>query len=125
MLRSPLIAGANLTLLDKDTVSLLTNTDMLRVDQTSMASRQVLHEDDLVVWTADLPGNQHALALFNLGEKSITVNRPLTDFALTDGPHKLQNVWSQKDVWTGTPRQPKGHVSVTLDPHACLLLMVK
>jgi hypothetical protein len=125
MLRSPLIAGANMTLLDKDTVSLLTNTDMLKIDQTAMASRQVLHEEDFVVWTADLPGNQHALALFNLGDKSITVNRPLTDFALAGGPHKLRNVWSLKNVWTGTPRHPEGHISATLDPHACLLLMVK
>jgi hypothetical protein len=55
MVRSPLIAGANLTLLDEATLRLLTNPDMVQVDQTATASRQVMHEGDLVVWTADLP----------------------------------------------------------------------
>jgi hypothetical protein len=119
MVRSPLIAGANLTLLDKDTVSLLTNAGMLRIDQTATASRQVLHEGDLVVWTADLPGNQHALALFNLGDKSMAVDRPLTDFALKADPRKLWN------VWTGEHLQPGARMSATLDPHACLLLTIE
>jgi len=64
MARSPLIVGANLTLLDNDTLRLLTNADVLKIDQTATASRQVLHEGDLVVWTADLPLGAHALAAF-------------------------------------------------------------
>ncbi len=119
MARSPLIVGANLTLLDEATTRLLTNADILRIDQNATASRQVLREGELVVWTADLPGDQHALAVFNLGENPITVERPLTDFGLEAGPHELRN------VWTGLRLQPDLHLKATLDPHACLLLMVK
>jgi len=117
MARSPLIVGANLTLLDEDTLRLLGNTDILKIDQTATASRQVLHDADLVVWTADLPGNQHALAAFNLGEKPISLNRPLSDFALEAGRYKIKN------AWTGERLQVSSRVSTTLDPHVSIVLM--
>jgi len=118
MARSPLIVGANLTLLDEPTTRLLTNAAILRIDQTATASRQVLHEGDLVVWTADLPEDEHALALFNLGERPIAVDRGLSDFALPGGRYTVRN------AWTGEHLQASSHVSATLDPHACIVLML-
>jgi hypothetical protein len=119
MARSPLIVGANLTLLDDATAQLLTNPDMLRIDQTATASREVLSDGDLVVWSANLPGNEYALALFNIGEKPITVDRNLSDFALADG------VYSMRDVWTGKSLGASARTVVTLDPHASILLVLK
>ena len=117
MARSPLIIGANLTLLDQDTLRLLCNTDILKIDQTATASRQVLHEGDLVIWTADLPGDQRALAAFNLGEKSIALDRPLAEF-VSAGPHDIKN------AWTGA-RLPAGdRLSTTLEPHASVVLIL-
>ena len=117
MARSPLIIGANLTLLDQDTLRLLCNTDILKIDQTATASRQVLHQGDLVIWTADLPGNQRALAAFNLGEKAIAFDRPLSDF-FPAGPYDIKN------AWTGA-RSPAGvGLSATLEPHASVVLML-
>jgi hypothetical protein len=118
MARSPLIVGANLTLLDEATTRLLTNADMLRIDQTATASRQVLYEGDLVAWTADLPGNERALALFNLGEKPVTVDRSFSDFALTVSRYAIRN------AWTGERLEDSSHVRVMLNPHACVLLML-
>ena len=118
MARSPLIVGANLTLLDEATTRLLTNADMLRIDQTAMASRQVLYEGDLVAWTADMPRNERALALFNLGEKPVTVDRSFSDFALTVSRYAIRN------VWTGERLEHSSRVRVMLNPHACVLLML-
>ena len=118
MARSPLIVGANLTLLDTDTLRLLTNTDILKIDQTATASRQVLHEGDLVVWTADLPGNEHALAAFNLSENPIALDRPWSDFALAVRQSKVRNAWTGKRV------PASGRIRATLEPHATLVLML-
>jgi alpha-galactosidase len=118
MARSPLIVGANLTLLDKDTLRLLTNADILRIDQTATASRQVLHEDDLVVWTADLPGNQHALAVFNLGEKPMILDRAWQDFGLAGRQNKVKN------AWTGERLKASPRVSATLEPHTSVVLIL-
>lgn len=116
--RSPLIIGANLTLLDQGTLRLLCNTDILKIDQTATASRQVLHESDLVVWSADLPGDEHALAAFNLGEKAITLDRPLSDF-VSAGQYAMKNAWTEES-WSGGTR-----VTTTLEPHASAVLMLK
>jgi len=118
MARSPLIIGANLTLLDQDTLRLLGNADILKIDQTAMASRQVLHEGDLVIWTADLPGNQRALAAFNLGEKAIALDRPLSDFVSSAAQYNLRNAWS------GEPLPAGVRVSAALEPHASVVLML-
>lgn len=117
MARSPLIVGGNLTLLDKDTLRLLTNTEILKINQTATASRQVLREDDRIVWTADLPRNEHALAAFNLGEKRITLDRPWSDFL----PARPDTV---KNAWTGERVKPGPHVTATLEPHASIVLML-
>lgn len=118
MARSPLIIGANLTLLDPDTLRLLCNTDILKIDQTATASRQVLREGDLVIWTADLPANQRALAAFNLGEKAIALDRPFSDFGLPAGPYDLKN------AWTGVRLPAGASLSTTIEPHASVVLML-
>ena len=119
MARSPLIFGGNVTLLDKETTSLLTNREMLRIDQTATASRQVIHEDDFVAWTSDLAGGEHALALFNLGDSGATVTRPLTDFGLAAGAHQMRDVWSESNL------PASENVSARIEPHGTVLLIVK
>lgn len=117
--RSPLILGANLTLLDQDTLRLLSNSEVLKIDQHSTSSRQVLSEAGLVGWTADLPEGRHALALFNLSDGSLAVDHPLTDFGLPGGFHSVHDVWNRSGSKSDTRVQTK------LDPHACLVLMVE
>ena len=118
MARSPLIVGANLTLLDKETLRLLTNSDILRIDQTALASRQVLHEGGLVVWIAALPGNRHALAAFNVGEKAITVDRALASCGLPAAQHNVKN------AWTGERLKVTSRINMTLEPHASTVLIL-
>jgi len=118
MARSPLIVGANLTLLDQNTLRLLTNRDVLSIDQTATASRQVLRDGDLVVWTADLPGDRHAVAAFNLGEKPMTVDRELASLGL----HEDQ--YNAKNAWTGERLHVSSRVTATLEPHASIVLVL-
>jgi hypothetical protein len=118
MARSPLIVGANLTLLDDATQRLLTNSDILKIDQTATASRQVLQERDLIVWTADLPGNAHAMAAFNVGEQPLALDRAWADLGL-EGTQA-----SVKNAWTGERVDAPARVKATLEPHSSLVLML-
>lgn len=106
--RSPLVVGANLTLLDEWTTSLLTNRDLIRVDQTATASRQVSRAGDVIVWTADLPGGEVALAIFNLGHSPAKISRPFTAFRLKPG------AWQARDVWTRGDRAGQTAVSESM-----------
>jgi len=64
--RSPLILGADMTRLDPFTLKLLTNPEVLAVNQRSTHNRQISRQDDLIVWAADLPDSgDRYVALFN------------------------------------------------------------
>ena len=69
--RSPLIFGGDLTRLDAFTRQLLTNPEVLAVNQHSENNRQLSNRDDLIVWTADVPGSRDRyVALFNAQDNS-------------------------------------------------------
>ncbi len=64
--RSPLILGANLPENDESTLSLLTNDEVIAVDQRSENNRQVFSKNNQVAWMADIPDSKDKyLAIFN------------------------------------------------------------
>jgi alpha-galactosidase len=64
--RSPLILGADLTKLDDATLALITNDDVLAVDQGSTKNRELFRRDGFIGWIADMPASPDKyLALFN------------------------------------------------------------
>jgi alpha-galactosidase len=119
MARSPLILGSNLTLLDADTLGLITNRELLRIDQRAISSREVMNQDGLVAWTANLTGGDNALAIFNLTDRPLQIKKELTEFGLAAGP------WSGADVWQTTREDSIHSVNQILSPHACSLLLLR
>jgi alpha-galactosidase len=64
--RSPLMIGADLAKLDGPTLALLTNDEVLQVNQASSNNRQLFRTDDGAIgWVADAPGGGRYVALFN------------------------------------------------------------
>ena len=105
MARSPLILGANLTQLDDATLKLLTNKDVISVDQTATRSGQVMHNGDIIAWTADLPPTlpdaphgSIALALFNVGESQVVVDSSFETFNIADGTYRVKDAWTGKNL---------------------------
>jgi hypothetical protein len=121
MARSPLIVGANLTLLDEPTLKLLTMPQVIAIDQTAIQSGEVLHQGDLIVWKAVLPGDQAAVAYFNVGDTPLQVDQ---SFGPISGRLK-EHPWSVRDVWAAKELGRQTGVSVELAPHACALYMLR
>jgi alpha-galactosidase len=119
MARSPPILGTNLTLLDRETLGLITNKELLRIDQSSTSRREVFNHHGLVAWTADLTGDDTALALFNLTDSPLPIKKELTDLRLA------ARTWSADDVWSATHQNSIHAVDQTLSPHSCLLLLLR
>jgi len=68
--RSPLIHGGDMTKTDAATLELLTNDEVIAVDQHSDANRPLFDRDGLVAWTATVPGSpDRYLALFNTRDR--------------------------------------------------------
>jgi alpha-galactosidase len=68
--RSPLMFGGDLPSNDAFTLSLLTNPEVIAVDQNSSNNRQLFRTNDKVAWVADAPGGGKYLAVFNLNDPS-------------------------------------------------------
>jgi hypothetical protein len=68
--RSPLMHGGDMTRTDDFTLSLLTNDEVLAVNQASVNNRPVFNRDGLVAWTAEVPGSKDRyLAVFNTRDR--------------------------------------------------------
>jgi hypothetical protein len=68
--RSPLMYGGDMTALDPFTLSLLTNDEVLAVNQKSTNNRPLFDHDGLIAWTATDPAtNDTYLALFNTRDR--------------------------------------------------------
>jgi len=119
--RSPLIVGANLTLLDEPTLALLTNRDLIAIDQTATKSSEILHEGDLIVWQADLPNHKIALAFFNTSDAPLNLKRTFAELNPSLAPH----AWKARDVWAAKDLGPQRGVSTDLAPHASLLFVLQ
>src|SRR5690606_20670465 len=79
---SPLIFGGDMTKLDAFTKEMLTNPEMLKVNQEGINSRQVSRDKNLVVWTADVPGSKEKyVALFNAQNKGDNIDFNNADYA--------------------------------------------
>jgi alpha-galactosidase len=117
--RSALIFGGDLPSADPATLALLTNREVLEIDQNSSGNRQVLERSNLRVWLADVPeGQGKYAAVFNLGDVVETIHLNWTELGIQIANPAVRNLWLHKNL---------GHqknLDVTLRPHASVLYRV-
>ncbi len=101
LLAAPLLLGCDLTALDEFTRSLLTNDEVLAVNQDPLgrqASR--LRRDDVrevEVWARPLEDGTQAVGLFNLGEAAAEVEVFWSELGRS-GRQTVRDLWRQKDL---------------------------
>ena len=122
--RSPLIFGGDLTKLDEFTLSLITNAEVLAVDQQSTGNRELYHRDGQVAWTADVPGSPDKyVALFNTRDPQPNgvTGQVVVEFASLGLPAtcRVRDLWRQKDVG-----EFKGEFAAELKAHGAGLYRV-
>jgi alpha-galactosidase len=119
MFRSPLMMGGNLSSLDGWTTSLLTNREVIEVDQHSRGNHPAITTENTVVWRAEPaspPG--HYVAIFNLTAAKQNVRYSWKELGLKPGQYKLRDLWQQKDIGTASS------IEVNVPPHGCVLYLV-
>jgi hypothetical protein len=99
MLRSPLIFGGDLPSLDPFTRGLLTNRDVLEIDQHGSAARAVYSQDELHVWAAnDERSNAKYIAVFNLSDEPARVRLDWKQLKVEGAPARMRELWSGATV---------------------------
>lgn len=94
--RSPLMFGGNLPDCDTFTLSLITNKDILYVNQHSVNGKQLFRENDIIIWTAEDPETgDKFLALFNAQDSAekTEIKVRFEQLGLTD-KHSVTDLWS-------------------------------
>jgi alpha-galactosidase len=99
LVAAPLIFSGDITRLDDFTLSLLTNDEVIDVDQDSLGKpgRRVAIEDTLEVWARDMEDGSKAVGLFNRGEDTATVTAKWSDLGL-QGKRIVRDLWRQQDL---------------------------
>ncbi len=96
--RSPLIMGGDLTKLDDYTLSLLTNAEVIAVDQHSSGNRQLFNRDGFIAWLADVPGSKDKyMALFNTKGAAAAAAVDVAALGLGDRVH-VRDLWTHIDI---------------------------
>ncbi len=87
--RSPLMLGADMTKMDQWTVDLLTNREVLAVNQASDNNRQLKNDKGLIVWVADVPKSQDKyVGFFNInnpGSVDVDISQAVYSSMLVGG----------------------------------------
>jgi len=96
--RSPLMMGGDLPSLDPFTLSLLTNREVLAVDQHSSHNHLLFTRGTEIAWVADVAGTrQKYVALFNLGETPATIAVSWKQLGL-GGKNAVRDLWQKKNL---------------------------
>jgi hypothetical protein len=114
--RAPLIMGGDLRKLDAATLALLTNREVIAVDQHSRDNQPHFLQDDMPVWTARAEvGGGCYLAVFNTADKAAgTLRFPLARLGLRSAG--VRDLWAGRDLG-----RVEREVVATVPPHGAVL----
>ena len=101
MLAAPLILGCDLSQMDPFTLALLTNDEVLDIDQDPLgrqASRK-WQSGTLEAWARPLGDGSTAVALFNRGIDPARVAPNWSDLGMSDA-QSVRDLWRRKDLGT-------------------------
>lgn len=102
LLSAPLLIGCDMEKLDNFTLSLLSNDEVLAIDQDALGKQAmcVITNGDVRIYEKELEDGGRALGFFNLGAKPIKMNfNQFADLGLS-GKQLVRDLWRQIDVAT-------------------------
>ncbi len=99
LLSSPLLIGCDLTRLDPFTKALLTNDDVLDVNQDPLGrpAGRIAETGDAQIWARPLADDTHAVGLVNLGSDRQDITVSWSQLGLS-GPQPVRDLWQRKDL---------------------------
>jgi alpha-galactosidase len=121
MLAAPLLAGNDLTRMTPETVALLTNREVIAIDQDpgGHQGERVRNSRQLELWARPLADGSKVIGLFNLFSMPQTVNIDYKEFGF-DGAVKVRDIWADKDLGERSGKQ-----KLRVLPHDVILLRVE
>jgi len=99
MLAAPLLAGNDLTAMSKETIAMLTNKDIIAIDQDKAGKQadRVVAEGELEIWSKPMADGSTIIGLFNRHD---VYNEIVVDFHKLGfkKPVRAHDVWANQDL---------------------------
>lgn len=118
LLAAPLLVGCDLTQADDFTIGLITNPEVIEVDQDprGLQGRRITSDPTSEVWARELADGGIALGLFNLGDKPRELSASWTDLGI-GGARKVRDLWRRADL-----PEAIGNFSAIVEPHGVVFV---
>jgi alpha-galactosidase len=99
MLAAPLMAGNDLRTMSAETRAMLTNHDVIAIDQDPLGKQatRIRDDGDQEVWARPLADGGEAIALLNRGTKPAEIGVKWAAAAPTDRVSTVRNLWSHQE----------------------------
>ena len=127
MMHSPLLLGNDLTKLSDETLKIITNKDIIALNQSNYVyqARRMVDYGDLEVWgkpLIDSMSGEVAVALLNRSEKAQPVKFALEQVGLdSSAGYTIKDLWSKEEFKTSTNKE----IVREVPPHGVVVLKIK
>lgn len=121
LLAAPLFAGNDLTNMTPETLDILSNREVIAVDQDreGIQGHRVWQRGPMEIWMKPLADGRKAVGMFNREKRPMTMTLKLKDIGVT-GSAKLRDLWAHKDLGSFT-----GSYTTRVPGHGVVLLRVE
>jgi alpha-galactosidase len=100
ILAAPLLAGNDLQHVSPEVLSILTNRELIAVDQDKLGKQGscLLKSGDQQVWVKELTGGAKAIGLFNLAGDTAKVSFTWSAAGFSEAPRHVRDLWLHRDL---------------------------
>jgi alpha-galactosidase len=122
MLAAPLLAGNDLPNMKPEIKAILTNRDVVAIDQDRLGKQasRVYSDGEVEVWTRHLTGGALAIAVLNAGDNRYSTH----PFHLNLAKLGLHGPLQAKNLWTGTTITLTQNMPIEILSHDVLLVRI-
>jgi alpha-galactosidase len=121
LLAAPLLAGNDLTKMSPETLAILTNREVIAVDQDRLGvqAHRVWEEGPLEIWMKPLADGSKAVGLFNREQGTLKLTVRFRDIGVAEAA-TVRDVWKSKDLGLF-----HGSFSADVGEHQMMLLKIR
>src|SRR5665213_3118470 len=122
VLAAPLLAGNDLPNMKPEIKAILTNSDVIAIDQDKLGREgtHIYSDGEVDVWSRPLSGGAMAIAVLNAGSDRVASH----PFHLSLAKLGLHGQQKAKDLWTGKDITLTDNMPIELDSHDTLLVRI-
>jgi alpha-galactosidase len=121
IMAAPLLIGSDIRSASATTLGILTNTDVIAIDQDSLGKQGTIltHTGSTYVYRKALANGDVAVALLNEGSATATISTSASAIGLSGA-----SSYTLKDLWSKASRTTTGTISASVPAHGTVMYRV-